>query len=72
MITFIKIVVLVAHKKGRFTIPAATAVVNGKQMRSDTASIAVMSGMQGMNNINPDDIDTEEESILHPGDNIKR
>ena len=68
---FIKIVVLIANKKGRFTIPAATAVINGKQMRSNTAGIAVLSGMPGMNNINPDDIDTEEESILHPGDNIK-
>jgi hypothetical protein len=66
-----KVVVLIASKKGRFTIPGATAVINGKQMHSNTASIAVMSGLPGMNNINPDDIDTEEESILHPGDNIK-
>lgn len=69
--TYSKIVVLIARNKGRFTIPAATAIINGKQMRSNTASIAVLSGIPGMNNINPDDIDTEEESILHPGDNIK-
>lgn len=65
-----KIVVLVASKKGRFTIPGATAIINGKRMRSNTASVVVMSGLPGMNNIDPDDIDTEEESILHPGDNI--
>lgn len=69
--SYSKIVVLIARKKGRFIIPAATAVINGKQMRSNTAGIAVLSGIPGMNNIDPDDIDTEEESILYPGDNIR-
>ena len=69
--TYAKVVVLTALQKGRFTIPGATAIINGKQMRSNTASIAVMPDPPGMNNINPDDIDTEEESVLHPGDNIR-
>lgn len=69
--TYSKIIVLQAAKKGRFTIPGATAVINGKQMRSNTVRIAVNPGMPGMNNIDPDDIDTEEESVLRPGDDIK-
>jgi hypothetical protein len=68
--SYAKIIVLLATKKGRFTIPGATAVINGKPMRSNAAKIVVQSGVPGMNNINPDDIDTEKESELHPGENI--
>jgi len=67
---FAKVVVLVTSKKGRFTIPAATAIIDGKQMRSKTASISVLPDVQGIYNIDPDDIDTEAESVLYPGDNI--
>jgi hypothetical protein len=69
--TYSKIIVLLAPKKGRFTIPGATAVINGKPMHSNAVRVAVTPGMPGMNNIDPDDIDTEEESVLHPGDDIK-
>jgi hypothetical protein len=69
--SYSKVVVLITTKKGRFTVPGATAVINGKQMRSSTASISVMHSLQGVNNINPDNIDTEEESVLYPGDNIR-
>jgi len=69
--TYSKIIVLMTSKKGRFTIPGATAVINGKQMHSNAVRVAVKAGVPGMNNINPDDIDTEEESLLRPGDNIK-
>jgi len=69
--TYSKIIVLMASKKGKFTVPGATAVINGKQMHSNAISVAVKAGVvPGMNNINPDDIDTEEESLLHPGENI--
>ncbi|WP_166437037.1 BatD family protein [Niastella caeni] len=67
---FSRIFVLLAPKKGRFTIPGATAIINGKQMRSNAVRIAVKPGVPDMNNIDPDDIDTEGESELHPGDNI--
>jgi hypothetical protein len=69
--TYSKIIVLLAPRKGKFTIPGATAIINGKQMRSNAVRIAVKPGVPGMNNIDPDDIDTEEESVLHPGENIK-
>jgi hypothetical protein len=68
--SFSRIFVLLAPKKGRFTIPGATAIINGKKMHSNAVRVAVIPGVPGMNNINPDDIDTEEESVLHPGDNI--
>jgi hypothetical protein len=69
--TYSKIVVLLATKKGKFTIPGATAVINGKSMRSNTARVQVLqTGLPGMNHINPDDIDTEVESVLHPGESI--
>lgn len=67
---YAKVVVLVTSKKGRFTIPAATAIIDGKQMRSITASISVIPDVQGIYSINPEDIDTEKESVLYPGDNI--
>lgn len=69
--TYSKILVLQASKKGKFTIPGATAVINGKQMRSNSVKVAVKAAVPGMNNINPDDIDTEEESLLRPGEDIK-
>lgn len=68
---YAKVVVLVTSKKGRFTIPPATAIIDGKQMRSKTASISVIPDVHGMYNIDPDDIDTEAESVLYPGDNIR-
>jgi hypothetical protein len=68
--SFSRIFVLLAPKKGRFTIPGATAIINGKKMHSNDVRVAVKPGVPGMYNINPDDIDTEEESVLHPGDNI--
>ena len=68
--TYSKIIVLMAAKKGKFTVPGASAIINGKQMRSNAVPVAVKAGVPGMNNISPDDIDTEEESLLHPGDNI--
>lgn len=67
---YVKVVVLVAAKKGQFTIPGATAVINGKPMRSGSTRISVIPDLQGITNANSDDIDTEQESILHPGDNI--
>ncbi|AEW02848.1 hypothetical protein A4D02_02360 [Niastella koreensis] len=69
--TYSKIIVLIASRKGKFTVPGASAIINGKQMHSNAVPIAVKAGVPGMNNINPDDIDTEEESLLHPGDDIK-
>lgn len=68
--TYSKIIVLLAPRKGRFTIPGATAIINGKQMHSNAVRIAVKPGVPGMYNIDPDEIDTEEESVLHPGENI--
>lgn len=68
---FSRIFVLLAPKKGKFTIPGASAIINGKQMHSNPVRVAVKPGVPGMNNINPDDIDTEEESVLHPGENIR-
>jgi hypothetical protein len=65
------IVVLQAIKNGKFTIPGATAVINGKSMRSNAAKVQVVpTGLPGMYHINPDDIDTEVESVLHPGESI--
>src|SRR5207237_5525499 len=66
-----KIAVLLAVKKGRFTIPGATAIINGKTMHSNEVNVVVLqTALPGMNNINPDDINTEEESQLHQGDKI--
>jgi hypothetical protein len=67
---YAKVVVLVGSKKGRFTIPGATAIIDGKQLRSNSVGISVMTDKLGIYNIDPDDIDTEEESELHPGESI--
>lgn len=69
--TYSKIVVLLAVKKGKFTIPGATAVINGKTMRSNSTQVTVQaSNLPGISHIDPDDLDTEEESVLRPGENI--
>jgi hypothetical protein len=68
--SYSKIIVLLATKKGRFLIPGASAVINGKAMHSNPMQVVVKQGVPGLNNINPDDIDTEQESVLHPGENI--
>ncbi|WP_369411515.1 BatD family protein [Longitalea luteola] len=69
--TYSKIIVLLSTRKGKFTIPGATAIIDGKPMHSNAVKIAVKPGVPGMHNIDPDDIDTEEESVLYPGDDIK-
>jgi hypothetical protein len=68
---YAKVVVLISTKEGRFSIPGATAVIDGQLMRSNKASVSVTPNLQSINNIDPDDIDTEEESVLYPGDNIR-
>lgn len=69
--SYSKIIVLLATRKGKFTIPAASAVINGKAMHSNTARVVVQPGAPGLNHINPDDIDVEAESELHPGESIR-
>ena len=58
---YAKVVVLVSTKKGRFSIPGATAIINGQLMRASKANISVMPDLQGIYNISPDEIDTENE-----------
>jgi hypothetical protein len=69
--SYSKIIILLATKKGKFTIPGATAVVNGKTMRSNPVHVSVQQGAPGLNHINPDDIDLEGNSQLHPGESIQ-
>ena len=69
--TYSKIIVLMASKKGKFTVPGASAIINGKQMRSNAVPVSVMGGgLLGLNSLDPNVVDTDEESLLHPGDNI--
>jgi hypothetical protein len=69
--SYSKIIVLLATKKGKFTVPGASAVIDGKHMRSNDVQILVKAGAPGtLGHINPDDIDTEHESELHPGESI--
>ena len=69
--SYSKILVLAANKKGKLTIPGATAVINGKTMHSNPVHILVQQGAPGLNHINPEDIDLEGNSQLHPGENIQ-
>jgi len=69
--SYSKIIILAATKKGKFTIPGATAVINGKTMRSNPVHVSVQQGAPGLNHINPDDIDLGANSQLRPGENIQ-
>lgn len=68
--TYSKIVILSPRRTGRFTIPGASANIDGKILRSNTASITVQ--QTGLTSIGAkyDDIDTDMESELRPGEDI--
>lgn len=68
--TYSKVVILSPLRTGRFTIPGARADIDGKSMQSNTATVTVQqTGLNAMPRY--DDIDTEEESELHPGEDIE-
>jgi BatD DUF11 like domain len=67
-----RVIVLSPKRSGRFVIPGATAVIDGKPMQSNTLQVTVKQTGQPGNRLNPaiEDIDTEVESELLPGEDI--
>jgi len=70
--SYSKIIVLLATKKGKFTIPGAQATIDGKTVHSNGVPVVVKGAVPGsqQQQSSPDDIDTELESELQPGESI--
>lgn len=74
-----KVVVLVPRKPGRFIIPAAEAIIDGKKMRTNTVSVVIMRMASSSNaglNPNMEEVDVDGASRLLPGqkaeDNVRK
>ena len=70
---YMKVFVLSPKRSGQFAIPPAMAVIDGKSMQSNSVRVRVnQSKTSPSNNLNSllEDIDTEIESELHPGEDI--
>ena len=70
---YMKILVLSPRRGGKFIIPGATAVIDGKTITSNAVKIEVrQTGLSSANSLGNtvEDIDTESESELHPGEDI--
>jgi hypothetical protein len=66
--TYSKIVILSPRRTGRFTLPGATAEIDGKVMKSNTTKVIVQqTGLTATGSA----IDTDEESELMPGEDIE-
>jgi hypothetical protein len=62
-----KIIILSPRKTGRFVIPAAEAVVNGKKMRTNTVSVVIARMATPSVNTNMEEEDIDGASRLLPG-----
>jgi hypothetical protein len=66
-----KIVVLSGKKTGRYVIPGATAMINGKRMKSNSVVIKIVS--RGFSSVGPaepaETVPIDETSVLLPGEN---
>ena len=68
--TYSKIVILSPLRTGKFSIPGASAMINGSLMRSNAATVTVyQTGLSSTPSY--EDIDTEAESELYSGDDIE-
>lgn len=67
-----KIVVLSALKKGKYTIPAATAIIDGTKRKSNPVKIEVVARRTTpiITNESPEEVAVEETSQLRDGENI--
>lgn len=66
--TYMKIVILSPRRAGKFTLPGATAHINGKVMKSSPVKVIVEQGSNPGGRITS--IDTEAESELRQGEDI--
>lgn len=66
-----KIVVLFPRRSGRFTIPGATAIIDGKQMRSAPVKVLIQrTGLSAAGGNSPEEVDMESASELQPGEDV--
>lgn len=68
-----RIIVLSPIRSGNFTIPGASAIVDGKVMQSNSLQVEVrQAGPGGSFNNTIEDLETETESELQPGEDINK
>lgn len=68
--SYTKIVILSPRKSGRFTIPGAVAMVDGKKMRSDPVKVLVQRTGLSSANPNNEEVDMESATELQPGEDV--
>lgn len=68
--SYTKIIVLSPRRSGRFTIPGAVAIIDGKKMRSDPVKILVQ--RTGLSSVNApaEEVDMESATELQPGEEV--
>lgn len=69
--SYTKIVILSPRRSGRFTIPGAVAIIDGKKMRSEPVKVLVQrTGLSSANTGNEEEVDMESATELQPGEDV--
>jgi hypothetical protein len=69
--SYTKIVILSPRRSGRFTIPGAIAIVDGKKLRSAPVKVLIQrTGLSSVNTGSDEEVDMDNASELQPGENV--
>lgn len=69
--SYTKIVILSPRKSGRFTIPGAVAIVDGKKMHSAPVKVLVQrTGLSSVSAGTAEEVDIESATELQPGEDV--
>jgi predicted negative regulator of RcsB-dependent stress response len=68
--SYTKVVILSPRKSGRFTIPGAVAIIDGKKMRSEPLKVLIQRTGLSSANTNTDEVDMESAAELQPGEDV--
>lgn len=69
--SYTKIIILSPRRSGRFTIPGAVAIIDGKQMRSAPVKVLVQrTGLSAAGGNSGEEVDMESASELQPGEDV--
>jgi hypothetical protein len=66
--SYTKVIILSPKKSGRFTIPGAEAIIDGKKMRSEPVKVLVQRTGLSSANTSAEEVDMESAAELQPGE----
>lgn len=69
--SYSKVVILSPRRSGRFTIPGAVAIIDGRKMKSEAVKITIQrTGLSSANPAPAEEVDMESATELQPGEDV--